>query len=136
MFIKIGVLEQFAIFTGVQHGDFLKMFAIYTGKHLCWSFFLKKLHAFWPTTLLKKHLWLLLPGLIKFSQGQMHSLESSTITLANGQCIFEVEVQGYRNWNFTEKITSTQNAISIFSAISNTWNNTEAKLKDPPKHLW
>ena len=31
-----------------------KNFAIFTGKHLCWSLFLIKLQAFRPTTLLKK----------------------------------------------------------------------------------
>ena len=34
----------------------LKNFAIITGKHLCWSFFLIKLLAFRPATLLKKRL--------------------------------------------------------------------------------
>ena len=32
----------------------LKSFAIFTGKHLCWSLFLIKLHAFRPATLLKR----------------------------------------------------------------------------------
>ena len=39
MFFKIGVLKSFANFTG---------------KHLCWSFFLKKLAGSRPATLLKK----------------------------------------------------------------------------------
>ena len=39
MFFKIGVLKNFAIFSG---------------KHLCWSHFLKKLQAFRPATLLKR----------------------------------------------------------------------------------
>ena len=38
MFLKIGVLKGFANFTG---------------KQLCWSFFLKKLQALRPATLLK-----------------------------------------------------------------------------------
>ena len=38
MFLKIGVLKDFANFTG---------------KHLCWSFFLKKLQVLRPATLLK-----------------------------------------------------------------------------------
>ena len=32
----------------------LKKFAIFTGKHLCWSLFLKKLPAWWPETLWKR----------------------------------------------------------------------------------
>ena len=35
-------------------GGVLKNFANSTGKHLCWSLFLKKLQAFRPTTLLKR----------------------------------------------------------------------------------
>ena len=33
--------------------DFLKKFANFTGKHLCWSLFLRKLQAFWRATLLE-----------------------------------------------------------------------------------
>ena len=39
MFFKIGVLKKFAIFTG---------------KHLCYRFFLIKFQAFRPATLLKR----------------------------------------------------------------------------------
>ena len=35
-------------------GDVLKNFANFTGKHLCWSLFFKKLQAFRPATLLKR----------------------------------------------------------------------------------
>ena len=44
----------------------LKNFAIFTGKHLCCSFFLIKLQGWWPATLLKRDsnngvfLWILL----------------------------------------------------------------------------
>ena len=41
IFLKIGVLKNFAIFTW---------------KHLCWSLYLKTLEAWWPATLLKKRL--------------------------------------------------------------------------------
>ena len=34
--------------------DVFKNFANFTGKHLCWSLFLIKLHAFRPATLLKE----------------------------------------------------------------------------------
>ena len=32
----------------------LKNFAIFTGKHLCWGLFIKKLQTFRPATLLKR----------------------------------------------------------------------------------
>ena len=34
--------------------DFLKNFANFTGKHLCWSLYLIKLQAFKPATLLER----------------------------------------------------------------------------------
>ena len=39
--------------------DVLKRFAILTGKHLCWSFFLIRLQAWRPATLLKSRLQVL-----------------------------------------------------------------------------
>ena len=38
----------------LSEADVLKNFAIFTGKHLCWSLFLTKLQAFRLATLLKR----------------------------------------------------------------------------------
>ena len=35
----------------------LKIFAIFTGKQLCWSLFLIKLQTLWPATSLKRDFW-------------------------------------------------------------------------------
>ena len=47
-------LEENKAFTYLsKYGSVLKNFAVFTGKHLNWSTFLKMLQVSWPVTLLK-----------------------------------------------------------------------------------
>ena len=90
---------------------FLKFFANFTGKHLCWSLFFTKLQAFRPATLLKK------------TPTQVFSCEICDIL--KNTCFEE-----HRNDCFC--VLTTSSYIDFYRATSKTWIRT----LDPEPRPW